>query len=515
MRVAVVNVTSLVTVRMTFGPLWRMAVAPWLLVVTLLVWAAITGSDPDSLPGSAGQWIGFLAFVVPALVVIFATFRRTGIYAQTLFTSIAASLLLLMLGWAFQAYPSGPSAPDAESDLIGVVALVFFFGYPVLESVRTLVPLRRWRAHRLRLALSRRLWSGEWRGATDPPEPVAAGEPHPRGRRLYLRFAWGWTALVLGLMCMALALAATANLPLAHALYNLDPGEVVHVLRTGPLDRRDELPPLHPGNLMLVAMGIAGFLGLRTFSAAWESWSRRNVPVRRSVMQMTASSILLLRPFREEERGVPGGLPTLRTFPRVADERAYTFVDLVVDRLSAVGPVKLFGWSENLPPPRSGVRYFTREWKAEICRVIPLARMIVVMFGATDSLAWELNEVRDAKALPKTVFLVPPDLNPLRARRRWHALAAALCPDPETRGVLTQAVWPHRVLAACVKDDLLLVLTGRRTRPAYESALDLATILALADPALTEGMVTKYVDPAARRFPWSRVLAGVPGRWPR
>src|SRR6185436_17570612 len=96
-----------------------------------------------------------------------------------------------------------------------------FFGRHVVASLQSLVPLRRWRAHHLRLALCRRLWSGAWRSADAPPGRSEGGEPYPSGWRPHLRFAWGWVALAWGLGCGALLMILSANTPLQLALYHL------------------------------------------------------------------------------------------------------------------------------------------------------------------------------------------------------------------------------------------------------------------------------------------------------
>lgn len=487
MRVAVVDVTPLVTVRETFRPGWRMLVATWFLLFVLLLWSMIQKADPDALFAEPRLRTGTLVLVIPLIAVLGVAFPRKGIRAQFLFTALAAINTLAALGLVAALITSSRMQVTPAEALAGILGYWILFGRHLLASIQSLVPLRRWRAHRLRLALSRRLWSGEWRGEEETPHLAGAGEPQRGEWRPYVRLAWGWVALVLGIACGALAAISLSNLPLANALQHLDPGEAIRVLRTGPLDRHQELPPFHPAYSVIIPLFLLGWLGLRTFSAAWERWRRRTVPVRRSAMRITESGVLLLRSFREEEKGVPGRIPTLRTLPLAAHERGYTFVDLAVERLSVVGPVKLFGWSENLPPPRGGDRYFIDRWEEEMGRVIPLARMIVVLFGTTDSLAWELNVVREGGFLPKTVFLLPPDLSPLRARRRWTALGSFLCPEPEHRAALMKTIKPRRVLAACAHPDLLLVLVGRQVQSAYESALDLATLFTIAGPDTAGG----------------------------
>jgi hypothetical protein len=500
MIIEVLNVTPLVRVRETFRPTQRMIVVSVFCGFVLGGWASLQ-PEPGSVFSDPGLRFRTLALMLPVAVGLCAAIPRQGPRAQVLFTAIAAFDAVATLWLGCTAVPASTPERDGLISAIGAAFLSWlFFGRGAVASLQSMIPLRRWRAHRLRLALCRRLWAGEWQSADAPP--AGAGEPLPWGWREYARYGWGWAALAFSIPCWV-ATIHLGDAGIRLAVYRRDFEEAFRIARTGSFDQAPELPDLHPANSILILLLLLGVVSVRIFIEARERWRRRNVPIRRSELQISPASVLLLRSFHEEEKRVPATGQTLRGLSRTLLGRAYSFVDLVVDRCSAVGPVKLFGWKENLPPPPSGNRYYVGdEWAESIRRAIPVARLIVVLFGTTDSLAWELEEVRDGGHLDRTVILLPPDLYPPRARRRWMALAEFLCPDPGYRRMLTFMIRPKEVIGACFHDDRVVVFMGEQEQPAYESALDLAAILSLADPRVTRGMVTKYIRPDARPFAW-------------
>lgn len=500
MLVQVLDVMPLVRARETFRPTQRMIVASVFCGFVLGGWASLQ-PEPGSVFSDPGLRLRTLALVLPLAAVLCLAIPRQGPRAQALFTAIGAFDAVATLWLGCTVVPASTPERDGLISAVGAAWVSWlFFGRGAWASLRSMVPLRRWRAHRLRLALCRRLWAGEWRGADVPS--AGSGETLPWGWREYARYAWGWVALAFSIPCWV-ATMYVGDPGIRLAVYHRDFDEAVRIARTGSYGQAPELPDLHPANSILILLLILGIASVRIFIEARERWRRRNVPIRRSELQMSPASVLLLRSFHEEEKRVPASGQTLRGLSRSLLGRAYSFVDLVVDRCSAVGPVKLFGWRENLPPPPRGDRYYAGdEWAESIRRAIPIARMIVVLFGTTGSLAWELEEVRDGGHLAKTTTLLPPDLNPLRARRRWMALAQLLCPDPGYRRMLTFMIRPKQAIGACFHADRVVVFMGEQEQPAYESAMDLAAILTLADPEVTRGMVTKCIRPDARPFAW-------------
>lgn len=69
-----------------------------------------------------------------------------------------------------------------------------------------------------------------------------------------------------------------------------------------------------------------------------------------------------------------------------------------------------------------------------------------------------------------------------------------MCATHEYDRRLLEKVNPKRVLAAAVRDDTLVIIIARRNpKTFYESALDVAAILAVGDPAHSVGMIPKYL----------------------
>jgi hypothetical protein len=294
------------------------------------------------------------------------------------------------------------------------------------------------------------------------------------------------------------------NARFARALYRLDFSEAVHVVRVDPWYYEDTGLELHPEASVVFLMWFMGWLCLKSFSRTLDHWRRGKTPIHDVGLSrlMTPSSILLLRPFSEDNRGVPMSIRTRQTFFFVAYEGGYTFPTLVQDRLAPLGPVHL-PLGRALPPPLGGITHALaeQEWREEVCGAISRARMIVVVFGTTAELHWELDMIKKLGCMEKTVFLLPHDVFPRRARRRWTALCEFVCPGDDGRA-LAKRISPRKVLAVCDRQGTVVVLRGEQAQMPYESALDLATVLTIAGPEVTEGMVTKYIDPSVPRFAW-------------
>jgi hypothetical protein len=94
----------------------------------------------------------------------------------------------------------------------------------------------------------------------------------------------------------------------------------------------------------------------------------------------------------------------------------------------------------------------------------------------------------------KTLFVMPPLVRKKNYRARWQQFTDFVCATHEYDRRLLGKVNPKRVLAAVVRDDTLVIITARRnSKTFYESALDVAAILAVADPAQSVEMIPKYL----------------------
>jgi hypothetical protein len=508
MRIGVLDVTRLVRVRRKFRPGGRIVITLVFLVFAGMFWLYFLGVSSDlrvlgsdrALRTSTLAMMGALA--VPFCVLL----RRKTAGAQVLFTAAAAFNALMILLVTLTILSDTPEN-DGLSDLALVSAMCvmvwawFSFSRGVWPSVKSLVPLRRWKAHRLRLALSRRLWNGEWRGTDAPPPPGSPAARRPAPKPKLVR---GGAALASGLAWSAVSIFALVNTRFTRALYRLDFGEIVHVLRVDPWFYDDTWPDLHPEDFIVFLLAMLGWFCLRSFSRTLDHWQRGKAPVHDVGLSrlMTPSSVLLLRSFSEDNRGVPLSIRTRRTFFFVGYDGGYTFPTLVQERLAPLGPVHL-PLGRTLPPPLAGITHALgeQEWRDEVRAAIPLARMIVVVFGTTPELGWEIETIKESGCLEKTVFLLPHDLFPRRARRRWAALCEFVCPADEGPA-LAKRISPRKVLAVCRRQGTPVVLTGEQAQMPYESAMDLAAILTLAAPEVTEGVVTKYIDPTVPRFAW-------------
>jgi hypothetical protein len=515
MHIAVLDVTKLTRVRETFRPGWRIITTLVFLAWTALFWMVNQGT-PDLQSAAADPDVRASTLIVTAVtaLVFGLMLTRTGVTAQLLFAAAAAfnALLIVLFTLWLLAFESGSDGPSMLWLGLALAALVWSwisFARGALASVRSVVPLPWGRPHRLRLSLSRRLWSGEWRGPDVPREPAFAGEPGAAEGTTRPRVGWGVAALGLGVTAWALAAIALFNGRFQTALYHLEVRQALHVLRTQPFYWDPDWPILEWEDTVFCVLALLGLVSVRSFSVAWEQWRRHGVRIYHTGIahSMTPSGVLLLRSFREEEKGLPLQLRTWRTLPYVAYDRGYTFLTLTHERMAPVGPVHMAASETRPPPPHGNMHALPADaWEPDVRRAMSIARLIVVVFGTTPWLGSELDTLVADGFLEKTVFLLPHDTFPHQARRRWAALLERVCPDEEHRRTLAKRVKAQRVLAACVHPTRLVVLTGNQSQIAYESALDLATILILAPAAETRGMVTRYLKARRRLIPWP---------WPR
>jgi len=151
-------------------------------------------------------------------------------------------------------------------------------------------------------------------------------------------------------------------------------------------------------------------------------------------------------------------------------------------------------------PSQGGIRYYVDNpedksvWQEQILKAMGIARMIVVLLGTTDSLAWEMNQIQEHNLSEKTVFVMPPVRFNKNYRARWQQFIKYLNDNGVFETEPLKKVKPQRVRAVCIHRDILLVLTGRwPSHLFYEAALDMATIFTVADRAHSRRMIYKYL----------------------
>lgn len=159
--------------------------------------------------------------------------------------------------------------------------------------------------------------------------------------------------------------------------------------------------------------------------------------------------VLMLRSFADDRRLLRARrVDRASIVERLSLRRFERFEEVAALALAVYAPVvALSDPEEKLPPPLGAERRsFTNEnWQEEIRQLISAACLISVTVGRSESLQWEIRVIRNAGALGRTIFLLPPT-SKQEQRRRLTLLAYALGID----GALLNATRPDRDVLAVI-----------------------------------------------------------------
>ena len=185
--------------------------------------------------------------------------------------------------------------------------------------------------------------------------------------------------------------------------------------------------------------------------------------------------ILYLRNFADDEIRMPTSrLSRNSVIERIAVYRFERFEEVLVRHLSRFGPVIAVNPGEIRRPPIGAARMTmsNHEWQARISDHI--AKSLLIVVGAapqrrTDGLGWELSQIEESKALPKTLLVLPP--MPVSAvRARWEifcSMAVSYHLPPE----LSRSADHHLVLTSAGNGRWRTWHSRRRTEWNYIVAL--------------------------------------------
>lgn len=120
--------------------------------------------------------------------------------------------------------------------------------------------------------------------------------------------------------------------------------------------------------------------------------------------------ILFLRSFRNDHIDLKNAKIPWHT--RIFDPgtQAGTLEELIVQNYSLLGPVIGLGNPDDPTPPIGVARDYVshQNWKAQILSFMDQASTIVIGMGQTDSLFWEIQQIKELGYLNKTTFFFPP-----------------------------------------------------------------------------------------------------------
>jgi hypothetical protein len=215
--------------------------------------------------------------------------------------------------------------------------------------------------------------------------------------------------------------------------------------------------------LLVTGIGFAIGAGLAIFFALRMRAQRHVLPDAAQALATDARTpVLYLRSFLDDDVVVHS-----RSYRR---DRSIS--EWVAAQFNLIGPVIAIARpGERLPPlgpyrielPAHG------DWQAEVRARLARSAMIVLAFGVTPGVRWELGELAARQALSRTCFVFPP-IDSVELDRRWQRLDehAAAVPALQALG----AIDPHRLLMAWIHGDGTLTVAASTIRrgAAYEMA---------------------------------------------
>lgn len=537
LRIGLINVTRLTRVRDTFKPAWRI-IAALTFLLSVFFWLAALNKLKSLSQVAYDPTIRTRALILTAVVLpplSAAMFRKSDL--GRLFFALAAAFNLATVSLFMLVCVYGVATLRGVEQAFFAVVLFFLFmlwAYhvvPCYELFFSLIPFGRWKAYRQQVNHSLRLWSGEWKGP-DGYDEVGPGE------KLYLtpgagyRLALGWLSFAFGIVILAASLFSLVNSEFLPAVRGLELSRAWRMVSgfqtTLPGDWTSTALDAADSILVLLIALHCFFV----FGYFLTQWRRENVTVYTTPLlkHMTPSDLLLLRSFSDDVKYVSRSKNRLWMLFFGLYSWSFTFEQMVVARLRYLGRVRLMDvkykreellekWGVRFIaalfgkdrlrklliyvfpaiwyklPAQGGIRYYVEgEWRGEIAEAMSRARVIVMMLGMTNSLKDEMEWVEEFGLWEKTLFVMPPLIRKKNYVARWRQFVGLACAARAYDRRLLEKVNPKRVLAAVVRGDGLVVITGKQSSQRfYESALDVAALLTVADPEQSLKLIPKYL----------------------
>jgi hypothetical protein len=541
MRIGVINVKKLTRVRDTFKPAWRIIVTTTFLLSVFLWLAAAHQLKSLSLvvydPTIRTRTLILAAVVLPPLAA--AVFRKSDFgrlffALSSAFNLTTISLLMLLLVYGVLSW-RGLEQALAFFCTVMLFMLWVYHLMPCYVLFFSLIPFGRWKAYRQQVNYSLRLWSGEWKGL-DEAEEVGPGEKPYLTPGARYRLAFGGLFFLLGGVFVLTSIYSAFEVQFLPAVYGLELSRAWNMLKQFPppnpaasLDTFSDNVLAATNSISLLLLGLFCFF---VFGFFLTQWRRENVTVYRLplLQHMTPSDLLLLRSFNDDMKYVARSKNAIWMMLFGAYSWSYTFEQLIVERLKYLGRVRLMDirdvrerllekrgmrfiaallgkdrlrklliyvfpaiWYKL--PAQGGIRHYVEgDWQEEIAEAMPRARVSVVLLGTTPGLKGEMDRIEQLRLWEKTIFVMPPLIRKKNYRARWQHFIDLVCAAHDCDRRPLERINSKRVLAAVVRRDTLVVITGKKSsQKFYESALDVAALLTVADPEQSRKLIPKYL----------------------
>ncbi|MFJ9871406.1 YncE family protein [Streptomyces sp. NPDC101165] len=184
---------------------------------------------------------------------------------------------------------------------------------------------------------------------------------------------------------------------------------------------------------------------------------------------------LMLRSFADDRRTLRARrLDRASVIERLCMRRFERFEEVAAAALAVHGPVQALSQvGEKLPPPLGAARrsFSMDDWKDGVRGLIAQSQLICVTVGRSESLLWEIRQIRAAGALGRTLFLLPPTRRS-EQRLRLAVLGHALGIEWH---VLDRARAGTEILAVTLPFGSPVVIVGRAPNDvSYEAAIEIA-----------------------------------------
>lgn len=497
MQIGIIRVGTLVSARGTLSLWWRIPICVTFLAVTWFwFWAicTIATKSLDTSPVSLGV---IVPLVLVTAVLVIAICRRDAYSRGVLATAAVMLGLHLVIFAPFTLHAGLQPTNDADRALaLPGVLLSLVLGWSLLRTgtalLLTLFPFRYFKPYYIQFRHSEQLWLGG-RGTrhVDLMEGAKSSSFYVSNSASALRRSM----VLFGTLAWALSFVGIMRLDFIPALFRGDVSRVgvilTRLLKDEPGNWNSEIR----GSLLPILIGMLGYVLFFGFRILSERKTRALTRVELDPLSknITSSDILFLRSFKDDVKAIAPE-SSLRNLLGTR----LTLEVLIVRRLEAIGRVFALGSEHPNHPPLGATRHTPEYgWKREVQVCMPIARLIVIMVGSTAGVKAEMQLVKKRGHLGKCIFVMPPAA-PWSCRRRWKQFVEYLTCDSEIRKLLAKRVKPDKVLAACLRDGNLLILTGDFAQETYESAVDLGTVIAVGELNTWDEMVTKHFCPVSR-----------------
>jgi hypothetical protein len=498
MRIGLIRIDTLVKIRQSFGIIWRLGVSiATILVVT--VWKTLFNKDSADFLLLRDNFLHVM-FVCFLLLLVAAVFKKNG-FARAFFatvsgfagigTLITIPIIILQL----------------QADILFTAAIIlllpFFVWHWFLHYSyalwRSLVSTGSYSAYYHQLVFTSQLARKKNR-----PGNRIIKKAIPLAKKWFHLFIPGILAFAAGTVGWLLVVLGIFQQDILHAVHRLDVSAVAHLVKDYHIN------PVLFNNLweefyLLMIPVLFGWFGFMIFSYIWHRWQRSQIPKYAGPIaeQHHSPFVLLLRSFEDDVMRVPNRRLSLRRVFLMPYEWNFTFEELIKKRLSWIGPLVAFGDQRKKLPPLGAPREYwdIDDWVKNIIPRMQKALIITVIVGPvkdkngmSTGLDLEMKEIEDRDYQYKTIFLMPPLLLKKNINARWEKLVGFIAREPHIAGRLRK-IKPSKVLAVCYSQKDVILLTGSWNHELfYESALDIAGVLANAGIDSSKGkMIGTYL----------------------